>query len=105
MVVTGSELPVQHCTTDVTMLQQVLAFVELVARNRWMLPIRTAFRPAMAEGEPVDRPDVQLRHAFRYPRPAPGHPDVPLQSPGPGSGAPGGPLAYPGSDGDRHDGT
>ncbi|QOJ32509.1 MAG: TonB family protein [Gammaproteobacteria bacterium] len=64
-----------------------------------------AFRPAMAEGEPVDRPDVQLRHAFRYPRPAPGHPDVPLQSPGPGSGAPGGPLAYPGSDGDRHDGT
>lgn len=58
-----------------------------------------AFRPAMEDGVPVDRADVQLRHAFRYPQLPAGRGDVPLQAPGTGSGGEDRPLAYPGSNG------
>ncbi len=64
-----------------------------------------AFRPAMEDGVPVDRADVQLRHAFRYPiAPAASRGDVPLQAPGTGKGGEDRPLAYPGSNGKDGDG-
>ena len=54
-----------------------------------------AFRPAMADGEPVDRPDVRFRHEFRYSRATASRTGPPATESTPAAGGKGGPIAYP----------